>query len=190
MTNKSYVEKLVFLSILVSMSVVLGIIDTQLLAALTPGYRIGLANIVILTGIYYLKFHEGLILVITKSLIIGLLYGGVMTFTIGGTGTILSFLVMAFLLKVIKENVSLIGVSLAGAVTHSLGQIFVLILYYGIGMVFYLFFLMFATIATGLLVGAIVINLIKYLDQGQVFKTITAKEKDYDYILDLINRGD
>jgi len=100
MGNRRYTEKLVFIALLVALSVVLGIFD-KYFSTLTPsqGARIGLANIVILTGLYYLNFKETLLLIILKSVISGLLLGTPLTFIIGFSGTLLSFMVMFLLIS-------------------------------------------------------------------------------------------
>ncbi len=188
MGNRKTTEKLVFIALLVALSVVLGIID-RFLSSFAPaqGVRIGLANIVILTGLYYLRFTESLLLIVLKSLLVGLLIGGLVTFTIGFPGTLLSFLVMYTLLATVKNKVSLVGISVAGGIAHNIGQIIVLTIYYGIGAIFNLFWLIPIGIGTGMFVGYVVSVLRKYLDKGQVFKTITQKDEKSIFLEQLIN---
>jgi len=181
MGNRKYLEKLIFIALLVALSVVLGILD-NILSAFTSaqGVRIGLANIVILTGLYYLNFRESLILIVLKSLLTGLLLGNPMIFTIGFTGTLLSFLIMYALLHIARDKVSLIGISIAGGMFHNIGQILALTFYYGFSVIFNLFWLLPIGIGTGVFVGYVVSILRVYLDKGQVFKTLTQKDKDID----------
>ncbi len=179
MGNRSYVEKMVFIALLVALSVVLGILD-NILSAVVPqqGVRLGLANIVILTGLYYLNFRDSLVLIVFKSLLTGLLLGNPMIFTIGFSGTFLSFLVMYTLLHYVKGKVSLVGISIAGGIAHNIGQIVALSGYYGIYVIFNLFWLIPIGIATGVFIGYVVSILKNYLDKGQVFKTITQKHSE------------
>lgn len=179
MGHRKTTEKLVFIALLVALSVVLGIFDNFLSSfASAQGVRLGLANIVILTGIYYLSFREALLLVILKSVLSGLLFGQFMYFTISISGTLLSFFVMYFLLHLGKKAVSLIGISVAGGISHNIGQIIALIFYNGLIVVFNLLWLIPFGIGTGVFVGYIVTLLKKYLDKGQVFQTITNKSKE------------
>lgn len=173
-------EKLVFIALLVALSVVLGIID-NLLSSFAPaqGVRIGLANIVILTGLYYLKFRESLLLIILKSVLSGFIMGQIMAFSIGFLGSLFSFITMYILLKYTKKFVSLSGISVAGSVAHNIGQVIVLILYYGITVAFHLFWLIPVGVITGFFVGYVVSVLRVYLAKGQVFKTITNKDESY-----------
>ncbi|QVK17946.1 Gx transporter family protein [Mycoplasmatota bacterium] len=188
MGNKKDVEKLIFIALLVALSVVLGIVDTFLSSFVSAqGVRIGLANIVILTGLYYLNFRESLLLIILKSLLTGLLLGNPMIFSIGFSGTLLSFLIMYGLLHCAKKMVSLTGVSIAGGIGHNIGQVIALFFYWGITVVFSLFWLIPIGIGTGIFVGSVVSVLRGYLNKGQVFKSITQTEDNKITLEQLIN---
>jgi len=182
--NRQYIEKLMFISLLISLSVVLGIVDTFLSSFMaSQGVRIGLANIVILTGIHYLSFKESLALIILKSFLVGLILGNPMTFFVGFSGTMLSFLVMYLLLKIGKNIVSLVGVSVSGGIFHNIGQIFALVMsgFYSWTIVFSLIWLIPMGIGTGIFIGYTVSVLKNYLDKGQVFKTVTSNSETEDY---------
>lgn len=186
MGNRKYIEKLIFIALLVSLSVVLGIIDTFLSSFLaTQGVRIGLANIVILTGLYYLSFKESIMLITLKSVLTGLLLGNPMMFFIGYSGTLLSFLIMFILLKTVKEKVSLVGVSVSGSIAHNIGQVMALALtnLYSATIVFSLIWIIPMGIGTGIFVGYTVALLKGYLNKGQVFKTITMSNVSQDLLI-------
>lgn len=188
MGNKKYVEKLIFIALLVALSVVLGIADTFLSSfASAQGVRIGLANIVILTGLYYLSFRESLLLIILKSVLTGYLLGNSMIFSIGFSGTLFSFLIMYVLLHSAKKMVSLIGVSIAGGIAHNIGQILALTFYYGVAVVFSLFWLIPIGIGTGIFVGSVVSVLKGHLDKGQVFQSITQIADNKIILEELLN---
>ena len=61
-----------------------------------------------------------------RLLIVALLFGNIMTLAYSTAGAVLSLLVMAILKKI--NSFSTVGVSIAGAVAHNLGQIAVAIL--------------------------------------------------------------
>src|SRR5690554_910529 len=130
MGKHNTLEKLIFISILVSLSVVLSFIDRQLSVFLTtPGARIGLANIVVLTGLYYLNLKESLLLVTLKAVVSGLLLGNFTAFLIGLSGSLLSYVVMLLLIKLGKEKFSIVGISVSGSIAHNIGQIIVLLFF-------------------------------------------------------------
>ncbi len=179
MGNRRKTEKLVFIALLVALSVVLSLID-RFLSSFFPsqGVRIGLANIVILTGLYYLNFKESCLLIILKTIISGFIMGNFMAFLIGLSGSVLSFIVMYLLLRFTKKVVSITGVSVAGSIAHNIGQVLVLIMYYGYAIIFNLIWLIPTGVVTGLFIGSVVSLVRVYLDKGQVFKTITIKKND------------
>lgn len=180
MGNRNRIEKMVFIALLVAFSVVLSFIDRQLSFALEHyGARIGLANIVVLTGIYYLNRKDALLLVFLKALISGLLLANFNAFLIGLSGSFLSYLIMSLLLYLGKERFSFIGISVAGSIFHNLGQILVLLFLYSWGIISSLIWLLPIGIATGVFVGTLFLSLKHYLDKGYVFKTITVKATDH-----------
>lgn len=183
MGNRKYIEKLIFISLLVSLSVVLGIVDTFLSSFMaTQGVRIGLANIVILTGLYYLNFKESIVLIVFKSLLTGFILGNPITFFVGFSGTLFSFLIMYTLLVVGRNKISLVGVSISGGVAHNIGQIFALVFsgLYAWTISFSLMWLIPMGIGTGIFIGYTVNILKVYLNKGQVFKTITTSNTHID----------
>jgi heptaprenyl diphosphate synthase len=188
MGKQRHTEKLVFISMLVALSIVLSFIDRQLSVLLmVQGARIGLANIVILTGIYYLDKREAVLLIILKSFISGLLLGTMTAFLIGLAGSVLSFIVMFTMLHYGEKLFSLIGISISGSIAHNIGQMIVLVLFYNWSIVFSLFWLIPIGIGTGFFIGSVFTFLKSYLDKGQVFKNVVNKEVD---ISELIQEDD
>lgn len=134
MGNKSTTKKMVLLSILVALGVVFSLVDgfiTTTLVATMPflayiipaGFKIGLANVVVLIIVLNFRFKDGLITVILKSFLVSFIFGHYITFAIGFSGTMLSFFVMYGLKKVSKSAINIVVLSLAGAVAHTTGQI-------------------------------------------------------------------
>ena len=85
-----------------------------------PGIKLGVANLVTVTGLYILAPMEVLLVVILRVLLVGFMFGNGMSILYSLAGGILSFLVM-LLLKQIK-GFSMIGVSIAGGVSHNIGR--------------------------------------------------------------------
>lgn len=184
MKNRNRIERMIFIAVLVALTVVLSYVDRQISFGLQQyGARIGFANIVILVGIYYLSFKESLLLVTLKAILSGLLLGNYMAFFIGLSGSYFSYLTMLALLRLGKQRFSFIGISLAGSIMHNIGQILVLTIFYNVGIVTTLIWLIPLSIATGILVGTIFTTLKRYLDSGNVFPTITRKKQDGSHLL-------
>ena len=86
-----------------------------------PGIKMGLPNIVII----FLLYRKGRLSAIGVSLLrivlVSMLFGNAMSFLYSLSGALLSILVMIVLKKL--DILSTVGVSVAGGVTHNLGQV-------------------------------------------------------------------
>ena len=88
-----------------------------------PGMKLGVANLVTVTGMYFLEFPEVFLVVVMRILLTGFLFGNGMSIVYSLAGGILSFLVMALMKRL--KGFSVAGVSIAGGVSHNIGQIIV-----------------------------------------------------------------
>ena len=86
-----------------------------------PGIKLGIANLVVVVGLFFLPAGEVLMISVARILLMGYLFGNGMSILYSLAGGLLSFLVM-LLLKHIK-GFSITGVSIAGGVTHNVAQI-------------------------------------------------------------------
>ena len=77
-----------------------------------PGMKLGIANLVTVTGIYFLTLPEVLLVVVMRVLLIGFMFGNGMSIIYSLAGGILSVLVMTLLKK--AKGFSEVGVSVAG----------------------------------------------------------------------------
>ena len=147
-------RKIARLGVLLSASLILGLIESFIPPLVLPGMRIGLANIAILLVLYIYGPKEGFLVAMLKAVLVGLLRGSL--FSMGGymalAGTFLSFVVMALLHFLIKK-MSIVGISLAGSLTHVLGQIGVAYLFLGKAILGYLPWLLLIAFITGILIG-------------------------------------
>jgi heptaprenyl diphosphate synthase len=165
-------KKLVFLAILTSLSVVLGVIDSQIsvFLAVIPGAKIGLANITIILAILYFRFGDSFTMAFLKSLLIGLILGAVSTFVIGFSGTLLSFLGMFIVIRLSRNTFSMVGVSVIGGVLHALGQITAVTFFYSsLATLLFVPQLVFISAVTGVGTGLIANTVIRYIENAQIF---------------------
>jgi len=116
-----------------------------------PGIKLGIANLVVVVGLFFLPAGEVLMISVARILLMGYLFGNGMSILYSLAGGLLSFLVM-LLLKHIKGFS--IGVSIAGGVTHNVAQICVAALVVQNRKLFYyLPALLVAGVITGMLIG-------------------------------------
>lgn len=119
-----------------------------------PGMKLGIANLVTVTGLCFLEVPEVLLVVVMRILLTGFLFGNGMSIIYSLAGGILSLLVMAVIRKV--KGFSIIGESIAGGITHNIGQILVAaVAVENIKLVYYLPVLLIAGTVTGFLIGIV-----------------------------------
>lgn len=85
-----------------------------------PGIKLGLANIVILLGIFRLKKSEVLMILSARLILNALLFGNMISLLYSATGGILSFFAMLITYKLSKKE---IYVSICGGIFHNIGQL-------------------------------------------------------------------
>ena len=123
MHNK--VKDIAFFGMCISLALALAYVEMLMppLFASVPGIKMGLPNIILI----FLLYRRGLVPAITVSLLrmvlVTLLFGNTMAFLYSLAGGVLSMAVMALLKRL--NFLSTTGVSVAGAVTHNVGQILV-----------------------------------------------------------------
>lgn len=127
-----------------------------------PGMKLGLANLVIVTGLYYLNEKDVLIISLTRILLMGLLFGNGMSLIYSLTGGMLSYLIMILMKK--KTNLSVLVISIGGGITHNIGQLIAASLVVSNFHIFYYFpALLIAGTITGLLIGIVSERILKIL---------------------------
>lgn len=164
-------KKLVRLSMLLALAIVLSIIESfiPIFNGFIPGLKLGLANIVIVFVLYLFSFKDALYISIMRVILVGILRTGLfsVTFFFSLGGALLSVLAMFLFKKYIK--LSIIGVSIVGAIFHSIGQLLVaLILINNINWLYYLPILLLSSIVTGLIIGLISKELVKYFETNHL----------------------
>ena len=123
--KKSEGEKRVFfIAFLSAMAISLAIVEYMVPKPL-PWMRIGLANAITLYAFTVLKPKEVLLVVLTRVIAASLLIGSFLslTFLLSFSGALSSFLVMFLLYTFLKGFFSLVGISIAGALTSNTVQL-------------------------------------------------------------------
>lgn len=154
-------KEITTISILAAMSIVIGILESLItpLGDILPGLKLGLANIIILFALYTYNFKTSLIISLIRVFVVALLrtgFGFNFFFSLGGA--ILSIIVMT-LAK--KTHLSLIGVSILGSISHSIGQVLIgILILKNSNIIYYLPYLALFSIPTGIIIGVITKKLI------------------------------
>lgn len=163
----SKTHRLVYFSLFVTLATALGFLEMLLPNPLPlPGIKLGLANIVTLLVLYLYGIKEGLTVSLLRVLFASFLGGTFLSvaFLLSLSGALLSTLVMALLIKYVT-SLSIIGISIVGAVAHNIGQLLTASLLVQTGYIFfYLPILLLAGLPTGLSTGYIARLLLRYLE--------------------------
>ena len=119
-----------------------------------PGIKLGFANIMIVIMLYKSSAKEALLLSIVRIMLSGFLFSNLSSILYSIAGGVLSLGIMTLLKK--QGGFSVIGVSVAGGVSHNVGQLIVAMLVvetYQVG--YYLPVLLVAGVLTGLGIGVV-----------------------------------
>ena len=97
-------RKVAQFGLLTALALVLGLLDraiplTALLGGAAPGIKLGLANTVLLYAVYLMNWKSALVLMLTKVLLSGLLFGSLTAILYSLSGGILSLIVMLMFRK-------------------------------------------------------------------------------------------
>ena len=166
-------KKFTRLSMLLALSVALNVIEASLplFNGYIPGLKLGLANIVTLFIIYQFSLKDAFYVGILRVFLVGILRTGLFstTFFFSLSGVILSIICMFLAKNFLK--LSIVGVSIVGSIAHSTGQVLTSILLLQMSsMIYYLPWLLLFSIPTGILVGLICKQLIKFYDEVLSFE--------------------
>lgn len=173
-------KHLVYMSLLVAMALALHLVERNIpVPFMTPGAKLGLANLVTVIALYTMKQKRDVIKIIVARLVLSAIFGGsVSGLMYGSMGALLSFIIMIVIKESLKEKVSIIGVSAAGAVFHNIGQLLVAsLIVQNIGVMLYLPVLSLAGIVTGIFVGMAANYTVAHMYKLPFFKDMVVKEK-------------
>lgn len=110
--------------VLTAAALALGYIEQFIPITGIPGVKLGLSNTVLLYALYMMGARSAALLMVLKVLLSGLLFAGpgAMLYSLaGGCASLAAMLPV----KRIFPRVGVVGVSIAGAVFHNIGQILV-----------------------------------------------------------------
>ncbi|WP_253197962.1 Gx transporter family protein [Clostridium gasigenes] len=164
---------MVYIALLVAQALVLHIFERMIpVPFITPGAKLGLANLITVVALYTLEDKKDAFLVIFLRLTLGTMFGGnLSSFMYSAMGGILSFLGMVFIKETFKDKVSIIGVSSVGAIFHNVGQLIVAsLIVKNIGVMLYLPVLSTIGIGTGIFIGITANYLVKHLSKLSIFR--------------------
>lgn len=117
-----------------------------------PGIKLGLSNVVSLFALYQCNVPTAFGIVLVRIVLCGITFGSLPAMLYSLAGGLLSFFVMLLLKR--TSLFSVYGVSIAGGVSHNVGQLLVAVCVLQTGLlVYYLPFLLVAGCVAGAAIG-------------------------------------
>lgn len=151
LSGKDTTKRMTVCGLLISSAFVLSYVEQLIPVNISIyGFKIGLANIIIIFAIYKFHFIDSFIVLIAKIFISGFLFGGPVYLMYSFFGGILSYLSML----AVKRLLNIITVSVIGAVCFNIGQIIcACIVFSSLAIASYLPVLLIVSVITGILTG-------------------------------------
>ncbi len=171
-------------AVLIALALVLSIVEHWIpldLIVPVPGLKLGLANVVTLFALLRLRPLDAAAILLVRCLVMGAISGPTtLLFSLGGG--LLALLAMWLLSRWEGRAFSVIGISLAGAAAHNIGQVSVagLVLSEPLLLLTYLPLLLLLSLATGLLTGVAAFPVIR------AFKPLNLKKTRAPKVLTLL----
>ena len=117
-------RKTAYLGLFAAVAIIFGYVESLVpVFAGIPGIKLGLANLAVLFILDRYSFKEAALVSVVRILVIGFMFGNLFSILYSLAGAALSLTVMELLKK--HSGFSLIGISVAGGVTHNIGQLIV-----------------------------------------------------------------
>ncbi len=147
-------KKIAFIGICTSLALILAYVEIMIqpLFPAIPGIKMGLPNIIIVFLLYRRSAASAVGVSVLRIILVSMLFSNFVAFSYSLAGAVLSLTVMILLKKF--NLLSEVGVSVAGGVTHNVGQILMaMLLLETAELGYYLVVLTVAGTVAGILVG-------------------------------------
>lgn len=148
-------KKIAYLGLFTALALIFSYVESLLPINFgLPGIKLGIANVVTVLIIYIYSYKEALIVSIARIVISAFLFTNAFSLLYSLAGALFSIAVMTIIKK--WDQLSIVGVSIAGGVFHNIGQLIIATLIVKqIKITYYAPILIVSGVITGLLVGLI-----------------------------------
>ena len=142
-------------ALLTSLAMVLSWLESMVpVSAAAPGVKLGLTNLVVIFALYRMGLRDAAAISLARVGLVSMTFGNAYSFAYSLAGAALSLTVMALLRR--TGRFSILGVSVAGGVSHNIAQILVAVTALGTARLgWYLPALLVSGVAAGVAIGAV-----------------------------------
>lgn len=161
-----HTKKIAYCAMLTTLSMIFSYIEALIPFSFgIPGIKLGLANLVVLVGLYFMPVGWVFTVLVLRVTLVSFLFGNLSMMIYSMAGGVLSFLVMLAVKK--RKGFSIIGVSIAGGVSHNIGQLAVAVLVVeSMAPLYYMPFLMIAGAVAGAVIGMAAYRVRKHIGRN------------------------
>ncbi|MDO4343873.1 MAG: Gx transporter family protein [Eubacteriales bacterium] len=123
-TKKTLAARAAMYGVLVALAMIFSYIEMLIPITIgIPGVKPGLANLVVFAALYLMTPADAFVISMVRILLVGMTFGNMFALLYSFAGGILSFLVMWLCMQ--KNWMGKTGVSIAGGISHNIGQLIV-----------------------------------------------------------------
>ena len=160
-----HTHKIAYLSIFSALAIIFGYVETLFPIFIgIPGIKLGLANLAVLFILHRYSWKDAALVSVIRIIVIGFMFGNMFSILYSLAGAALSILVMT-LIKC-RTQFSTIGVSVAGGVSHNVGQLIVaMLIVENISLIYYAPALLVSGVVTGCLIGILTQETLKRIQR-------------------------
>lgn len=155
MKEKERARKVALYGILIALAMIMSFVESLIPIPIpVPGVKLGLANLVTVTGLYLVGIPGTICITLLRVLLVGLSFGNPYSMIYGLSGSFLSLFIMSLAKK--HHWFSHVGISILGGIFHNIGQItFAALIVQTAGVYFYLPALLAAGCVSGTIIGVL-----------------------------------
>ena len=150
-------KKLSYLGLFAAVAIIFGYVESLIpFFAGIPGMKLGLANLAVLFILEKYTWKEAVLVSVVRIIVIGFMFS--ILYSLAGAA--LSLAVMTFMKK--RSGFSILGISVAGGVSHNIGQLIIAgLITMTSGLIYYAPALLISGVITGLLIGTLTNEVLK-----------------------------
>lgn len=130
-----------------------------------PGFRLGLANVSVMTALFYSGRVDALGVALVKVFVSTMLFSNPMSFMFSFAGTVFSLSALMLFSYSRKELFGFIGFSVISAVFHNCGQVAVAVVVFGTPALSFVPYLLLASLVSGVFTGILICSVAPVLNR-------------------------
>ncbi|MFC4804014.1 Gx transporter family protein [Filifactor villosus] len=151
-------KKLIFLGLMIAYSLILHLVESTMpgLHFIAPGAKLGLTNIITVVLLYSVSRKEAFTVLLMRILLGSVFAGSFSSFLYSLSGGVFSFMTMVLMQNLEKYEISILGVSVMGALAFNIGQLIMAgLIIRNMSIIVYFPAMAAVSVATGTFVGLV-----------------------------------